>query len=290
MTEIDPRQLEQARAFKAMHEAGGLLLPNAWDPMSARVFARAGFAAVGTTSGGIAWARGFADGERIGRERMLAEVARIVAVAGVPVSADLEAGYGSEPEDVALTVRGAIAAGAVGVNLEDGTGSSATPLFDPPTQAARLRAAREEASRIGIPLVLNARIDTYLVGAGAGATEPKALFAETCRRAAAYLAAGADAIFVPGVVDPETVAALVRAIPAPLNVMASPGAPPAADLFALGVVRVSIGGAAALAALGLIKEIARELREAGTYGAIGRTAAGFAEAQSLFAEIGRAHV
>jgi 2-methylisocitrate lyase-like PEP mutase family enzyme len=272
---------EKARAFKGMHGPGGaLLLPNAWDAWSARVFEQAGFGAIGTTSSGVAWARGYPDGERIGRDEMLAEVARIAAAVDVPVTADIEAGYGPNPGDVAETVRGAIEAGAVGVNLEDGTGDSAAPLFEAPAQAERLAAARAEAERAGVPVVVNARVDTYLAQAG----EPAGRLDETVRRGVAYLAAGADCVFVPGVVDPPTVAALARAIPGPLNVLAGPGAPAAPGLFALGAARVSIGPYATLAAMGLVREIACELRERGTYEPMANTAHGFADAQALFAE------
>ena len=280
MTETDTILLEKVRAFGEMHRPGAsLLLPNAWDAWSARLFEEAGFGAIGTTSGGIAYARGYQDGQHIGRDEMVGEIARIVAVVDVPVTADIEAGYGPAPADVAETVRRVVGVGAVGVNLEDATGDPAAPLFPVPAQVDRLRAAREAAERAGMPLVINARVDTYLARVG----ESEGRFDETVRRGTAYLEAGADCVFVPVMVDPPTVEALVRAIPGPLNVMAMPGAPTAPELFALGVRRVSIGTAATLAAMGLVREIARELREQGSYAAIERHFLGFGEAEALFA-------
>jgi len=280
VTETDTILLEKVRAFGEMHRPGAsLLLPNAWDAWSARLFEEAGFGAIGTTSGGIAYARGYQDGQHIGRDEMVGEIARIVAVVDVPVTADIEAGYGPAPADVAETVRRVVGVGAVGVNLEDATGDPAAPLFPVPAQVDRLRAAREAAERAGMPLVINARVDTYLARVG----ESEGRFDETVRRGTAYLEAGADCVFVPVMVDPPTVEALVRAIPGPLNVMAMPGAPTAPELFALGVRRVSIGTAATLAAMGLVREIARELREQGSYAAIERHFLGFGEAEALFA-------
>jgi 2-methylisocitrate lyase-like PEP mutase family enzyme len=279
MTRMDTMLRDKARAFADSHKAGStLLLPNAWDAWSARIFEEAGFAAIGTTSGGIAYSRGYADGQRIGRDEMLGEVGRIVSVVRLPVTADVEAGYGPTPEDVALTVRGVIAAGAVGLNLEDSTGDSESPLFDVQAQTDRLAAARDEAQRAGIPLFINARIDTYLAQVG----EPEHRFAETVRRAHAYLEAGADGVFVPFAVDRSTVEGLVQEIPGPLNVMAMPGGPSVSAFFAMGVTRVSIGASATLAAMGLVWEIASELRESGAYANIERNSYGFAEAQALF--------
>lgn len=280
MTVSATRQVERARVFRAMHgPTHNLLLPNAWDAVSGRLFAQAGFPALGTTSAGIAWTRGYPDGQHIGRDAMLAEVARIVAAVDVPVTADIEAGYGPRPEDVAETVRGVIEIGAVGVNLEDGADLADVPLLPADAQAERLEAARESAARTGVPLFLNARTDVYLAHPGDAAER----LAETKRRAAMYLAAGADAVFVPGVVDPPTVAALVQAVQGPLNVMVGPGAPPVPELFALGVARVSIGGAATLAVMGFVRKIARELRDTGTVEILSRPSFGFREAQALLA-------
>ncbi|MEU9914096.1 isocitrate lyase/phosphoenolpyruvate mutase family protein [Streptomyces sp. NPDC051001] len=250
---------DRALAFHALHVPGRpLVLPNAWDTASARVVEDVGAAAVATTSAGLAWALGAADGDRVERERVLGVVADIVAAVGVPVSADVESGYAEDPAGVAATVRAVLAAGAVGVNIEDALyGEGVGPLRDVAAQAERIAAAREAADAEGVPLFVNARIDTFLRGAGDVDV--------TLERAAAFRAAGADGIFVPGAVDPGTVKLLVDGIDGPLNVMVGPGAPPVAELAALGVARVSAGSGIAQAALALVHRAARELLGAGTY-------------------------
>ncbi|MFJ3304215.1 isocitrate lyase/phosphoenolpyruvate mutase family protein [Streptomyces sp. NPDC086549] len=253
---------DHALAFHALHIPGRpLVLPNAWDAVSARLVEDAGAAAVATTSAGLAWALGAADGDRLGRDRALDAVARITAAVRVPVSADIESGYAEDPEGVADTVRAVLAAGAVGVNIEDALYEEGSgPLRPVAEQAERIAAAREAADAEGVPLFVNARIDTFLRGAGA--------VDATLERAAAFRAAGADGIFVPGVVDPETVRALVKGVDGPLNVLVGPGAPPVAELAALGVARVSAGSSLAEAVHAVARRAARELLDAGTYGAL----------------------
>ncbi|MER6082589.1 isocitrate lyase/phosphoenolpyruvate mutase family protein [Streptomyces sp. NPDC001833] len=250
---------DRALAFRSRHVPGHpLVLPNAWDVTSARLVEDAGAAAVATTSAGLAWALGAADGDRLDRDRALAAVAGIAGAVGVPVTADIETGYAPDTAGVGDTVRAVIAAGGVGVNIEDALyGPGEGPLRAVPEQAERLAAARTAADAAGVPLFVNARIDTFLRGAGG--------VAETLERASAFLAAGADGVFVPGVVDPGTVKALAAGIDGPLNLMAGPGAPPVADLAALGVARVSIGSAIAQAAHAATRRAARELLESGTY-------------------------
>ncbi|MFE9494082.1 isocitrate lyase/phosphoenolpyruvate mutase family protein [Streptomyces collinus] len=257
-----------ALSFRALHVPGRpLVLPNAWDPVSAAVVVEAGAPAVATTSAGLAWALGAADGDRLDRDRALAAVARIAeAVRGVAVSADIEGGYAEDAAGVADTVRAAVVAGAVGVNIEDGRhGGGGEPLRPVAEQAERIAAARAAADSARVPLFVNARIDTFL--RDAGGVEP------TLERAAAYLAAGADGIFVPGAVDPGTVKALVAGIDAPVNVLVGPGAPAVAEFAALGVARISAGSSIAEAAHALVRRAARELLREGTYGAL---AGGFA--------------
>ncbi|MFB9356971.1 isocitrate lyase/PEP mutase family protein [Actinoplanes nipponensis] len=233
--------------FRDLHVPGRpLILVNAWDAASARLVAAAGAAAIGTTSAGVAWSLGAPDGDALPPDgdalppaAAVAAVERIVAAVAVPVTADVERGYG----DVAETVRRISAAGAAGVNIEDG---------------ATARPDRIAAARAAAPgLFLNARIDTYLAGAGG--------LDETVERATAYLAAGADGIFVPGVTDPATVAALVARIDAPVNVMAGPGAPPVGELAALGVARISLGSSVAQAAYGLVARAAAAVLGDGGY-------------------------
>jgi 2-methylisocitrate lyase-like PEP mutase family enzyme len=255
-------QKAKAMAFRAMHHGPRILvLPNAWDVASARVFEEAGFGALATTSAGVAFSLGYPDGQKISREEMLARVARIARAVKVPLTADVEAGYGIGPRDAAETARGAIAAGAVGMNLEDATDDRAHPLVELSLQLEKIRAAREAALKTGVLMVLNARTDTYLAQVGA----PEMRYDETVRRLAAYRDAGADSVFVPGLRDAETIARMVRDLECPLNILAGPGSPPIPQLEKLGVARVSIGSAAMRATLGLVKRIAEELKTSGSY-------------------------
>ena len=232
--------------FHDLHVPGKpLVLVNAWDAASARIVAAAGAAAIATTSAGVAWSLGHPDGGALPRDLAVDAVARIRAAVDVPLTADVEAGYG----DVAATVTAIAAAGAAGVNIEDG--------HDPvEQQCARLAAARAAAPG----LFLNARIDTFLFGLGG--------LDETVARAARYVDAGADGIFVPGVTDPAVIGALVERIDAPVNVMVGPAALPVARLAELGVARISLGSSVAQAAYGLVERAAREAFEAGTYGVV----------------------
>jgi 2-methylisocitrate lyase-like PEP mutase family enzyme len=267
MTNQNPTRVT-ALAFRALHTPGRpLVLPNAWNTASARLVEEAGAAAVATTSAGLAWDLGTADGERLDRDRALGAVARVAAAVRVPVSADIESGYAKDAADVGDTIRAVLAAGAVGVNIEDalydgeeGEGDDdggRGPLRPVAEQAERIAAARAAADAAGVPLFINARIDTVLRGAGG--------VGETLERAAAFLAAGADGIFVPGAVDPGTVKSLVAGVEGPLNVLVGPGAPPVAELAALGVARISAGSSIAQAAHAVVRRAARELLSAGTY-------------------------
>jgi 2-methylisocitrate lyase-like PEP mutase family enzyme len=277
--------VSRAARFKALNDAGGLRLPNAWDPASARLFQAAGFPAVGTTSAGIAFARGMLDGEVISRDAMMCEIAAIAAAVDVPVTADIEAGYGPSPADVAATVDATLDAGAVGINLEDNMNrppaavDATSPLFTIEQQAARIAAARAAAERRGIALVINARTDPFLMGLG---TDDEERLAMSIERGRAYLRAGADLVFIPVLVDPAQVRRAADAIGGPISVMALPGAPSADAWFAAGAARVSLGAMAMMAALGVIRDIAAEFRDAGTWTSIERTFYGFAETKALF--------
>jgi 2-methylisocitrate lyase-like PEP mutase family enzyme len=247
--------------FRSLHTAGTpLVLVNAWDAASARIVAAAGARAIATTSAGVAWSLGAPDGDALGRDAAVDLVGRVVAAVPLPVTADIESGYGGTPTEVAATVRAVIGAGAVGVNVEDAAPDGVAPLRTVDDQCARLAAVRSAADSSGVPLYVNARVDTFLRGAGG--------VEETVARAAAYLAAGADGVFVPGAVDPDTVAALVAAIPAPVNILAGPGAPPVPELARLGVARVSLGSSVAEAAYGVARRAAEEAFGAGTYQAL----------------------
>jgi len=268
----------KARAFKELHEGPGIfLMPNAWNAGSARILAAAGFAALGTTSAGIAFSLGRPDSEgRLSRAESIEELGRIAAAVDLPVSADLESGYGPGPEDVAETIRQAIAAGAAGGSIEDYTGDPKAPLFEPAVAAERIRAAREAADASGIAFTLTGRAECYLV-------EHPDPFAESVRRANLYRAAGADCLYVPGVRDAETIAGLVRELDGPLNVVVGLAGEPLslAQLQDLGVRRVSIGGSLARATFATIRCAAEEMSRNGTFG-FAKDAIPDAELSALF--------
>ena len=255
-------QEEKAQRFAALHNGVGILvLPNAFDVASARILADAGFKAIATTSGGCAFSLGFRDGEHISRDAMAAIVGQICAAVDLPVSADMEAGYGVSPEAVADTVRATINAGAVGINIEDSTKTGPRELLEFDLAVSRIRAAREAAADAGIAMVINGRTDVYSVGGG----DDAALFDEARRRANAYLEAGADCAFVMGVRDGDLIGRLAAAIHGPLNILAGASSPSVAELEVLGVKRVTVGSGFAKAALTVVKNGAEELRDKGTF-------------------------
>jgi 2-methylisocitrate lyase-like PEP mutase family enzyme len=245
--------------FRAMHHGGRiLLLPNAWDVASARVFEEAGFGAIATTSAGVAFTLGHPDGQRISRDEMLGVVRRIAMAVKVPVTADVEAGYGKRPEDAARTATEVSEAGAVGMNLEDATGDPKRPLFDLTLQVERVKAVRAAAREL---VVLNARTDVYLLQL----ETPETRYGAALKRLAAYRNAGADCVFVPGLQDVATIARLVKDLGCPVNILAGPGAPAVAELEKIGVARVTVGSGPMRATMGLARRIAEELKVSGTY-------------------------
>lgn len=276
----NPTLQEQAATFRRLHSPDAdsvLVLPNAWDAMSARLVEAAGATAVATTSAGISWALGYPDGQGAPRDEMVRMIGVIARAVRVPVTADVESGYGAgTPEDVAETVRGVLAAGAVGINLEDGPGPDGAPLVDVSVQVGRIAAARAAATAAGIHLFINARTDTFVRRWGAEAER----LAETVRRARAYVEAGADGVFVP-LAPPELVAQLAGAVRAPLNVIAGPGSPPIQELRAMGVARVSVGPGLARSVMDHIRQAAAEILGAGTYEHI-RAQVTSQEANALF--------
>lgn len=244
-------QAEKAEIFRSLHRGPEILvLPNAWDCVSARIVEEAGFPAIATTSAGVANALGYPDGEHIPAVEMLAAVRRIARCVRVPVSADLEAGYG----DIAATAAGLVDSGAIGLNLEDAGG-------DPAQHAARIATVRRVGRDLGVNLVINARTDLYLNRTG----DPASRFDRACERLRAYIDAGADCVFVPGVADEDTIRRFVETLRFPLNVLAAAGTPPIRRLRELGVARVSAGSALARAAMGLTRRIAQELKAGGDY-------------------------
>ncbi len=253
-----------------------LVLPNAWDAGSARIFVEAGFKALATTSAGIAFSLGFPDGERISRDEMLAAVARITRRIALPITADMEAGYGQAPQAVAETARRVIDAGAVGMNLEDRM--EGKRLIDFPLAVERVSAARAAADAVGVPLVLNARTDAF----EAPELPPDKRLAEAVRRGNAFRDAGANSVFVPFVSDRDTIEQLVQQINAPINILGTPNAPSLKEMAALGVRRITFGSAPMRATLGLIRRMAREWKEKGTYGTLEAYGIPFADLQKLF--------
>ena len=269
------RQVEMAKSFLARHHAPPvLLLPNAWDALSARLFVAAGFDAIATTSGGVAWALGYPDGEHCPWPEVVAATARIVQSAQVPVTADIEAGYGATPSDVAAHVAEIIQAGVVGINLEDGLHGPMRSIED---AVARLGAAREAAHKEGVPIVLNARCDIFHLQHG----EEHTRFVATVERCKAYLAAGADCVYPFGLRDPATIAEFVKAVDGPVNITGRPRMPDAAALERLGVARITIASAATLVTISNIHKLAAELRATGGFEML-TTTFRHPEAQKLF--------
>jgi 2-methylisocitrate lyase-like PEP mutase family enzyme len=255
------QQTEKAVAFRALHSGSEiLLLPNVWDVASARIIEAAGFAAIATTSAGVAFSLGYPDGQKIPKEEMFAAVARIAKAVNVPVTADVESGYGNSPEAAADTARAVIAAGAVGMNLEDAE-ETAPPLVDLTLQLEKIKAVREAAAALHVSLVLNARTDVYLLQVG----EPASRYDEALRRMSAFRDAGADCVFVPGIGDAATIGRFVSDLRCPVNILAGPGSPPIPELRKLGVARVSLGSSTMRASLGVLRRVASELRSSGTY-------------------------
>jgi len=258
----NPQQKEKAEVFRKLHTEGNvLLLANVWDVASARIVEDARFPAIATSSAGIAFAQGFPDGQKIPAERMLAVIADIASAVKVPVTADVEAGYGSKPEHAALTARRVIEAGAVGMNFEDATGDPARPLFELQEQVERIHAIREQGDSLGVPLVVNARTDVYLLQIGEATTR----YGEALRRLSAYRDAGADCLFVPGLMDLATIRQFVADLNCPVNILAVPSSPSVGELKGAGVRRISLGSGPMRAAMGLLRRLATEVSIDGTY-------------------------
>src|SRR5579863_8764215 len=255
-------QAELGLQFLELHHGPKILvLPNAWDVASARIFEEAGFPAIATTSAGVAFSLGYPDGQKIPRGEMLAAVRRIAEAVEVPVTADLEAGFGSTPKEVADTAREVIAAGAVGLNLEDGAEEKPDFLVDVSRQNEIIRAVLAAAAGAGVPFVLNARTDIFLYASGPAETRLE----RAIDRLNSYHAAGAQSLFAPGVKDEETIAQLALGVAGPLNILATVGTPPVAQLQQLGVARVSVGSGPMRATLGFLGRMARQLSEEGVF-------------------------
>jgi 2-methylisocitrate lyase-like PEP mutase family enzyme len=268
-------QNEKAELLRRLHHRPEILvLPNAWDCASARIFEETGFPAIATTSAGVAFALGYPDEERISQDEMLAVVKRIAACVGVPVTADLEAGY----RDIARTTAALIASGAVGLNLEDMEHGESNALSEIGRQIDKIGAVRRVSDGMGVKVVINARTDIYLAQIGDAFTR----FDRACERLRAYIDAGADCVFLPGLTDEHTIRRVVEQVKFPVNILAAAGAPSVTRLEELGVARVSVGSGIMRATMGLTRRIAAELQHDGTYSRMLEDQISYVEANRLF--------
>ncbi len=273
-------QKQKAEVFLRLHSGPAILvLPNAWDVVSARILEDLGCPAIATTSAGVAAVLGYPDGQRVPRDEMLGAVRRIADAVHVPVTADMEAGYGHTPEQMAETAAAVLQAGAIGMNLEDVTDDAVNSPVELPLQIEKIKAIREACKSFDIPLVLNARTDIYLNRIGDAETR----YERTVERLRAYRKAGADCLFVPGVSDRETIGRLVAAVDGPLNILISPGCPNLKELQSMRVSRASSGSSAMRATLGLLRRIGKELLETGQHASLFGGAIPYAEVNQILA-------
>jgi 2-methylisocitrate lyase-like PEP mutase family enzyme len=268
---------DKAERLRRLHQRRPILvLANAWDAATARIFEAEGFPAVATTSAGVAAALGYPDGGVVPLREMLDAIARIARAVKVPVTADIEHAYGTTPDAVAQVVLQVIEAGAAGINVEDLV--PGTRDLEPiPLQCEKISTIARAAAASGVRIVINARTDVCLRSIG----PPESRVAVAIDRGKAFLAAGADCVFVPGVTDASTIGALVQGIGGPVNVLAVAGTPSIPDLEALGVARVSVGSGPMRASLALVRDIARELKENGSFDAFTSRALPYDEVQGL---------
>jgi len=249
------------RAFRELHEGGCFVIPNPWDVGSARYLQHLGFPALATTSAGFAFSQGLPDSDvAVSRDRSLAHIAEIATAVEVPVNADFQSGYGVQPQEVADSVARCVATGVAGLSIEDSTGERSSPLFELPLAVERIRAARQAIDRSGSGVLLTARAECYHVG------HPDA-FRESLRRLRAYAEAGADVLFAPGPSKPDEIKALVEAVqPKPFNLLVARDIGlGVSDIAALGVRRISVGGALALAAWTGFMRAAQTLKSEGSF-------------------------
>jgi methylisocitrate lyase len=269
MTPLDERR----RRFHDLHRSGCFVIPNPWDPGSARVLTSLGFKALATTSSGFAWSQARKDND-VTLAQALAHLHAIAGEVDVPVNADFEGGFAIDPEGVAAHVTAATDTPIAGLSIEDSTGDAAAPLFEFDLSVDRIRAARGAIDRSGTGVLLTARSEGFIVG--------RPDLPETIRRLTAYAEAGADCLYAPGLRDLDDISAIVRAVaPKPVNVLVGGGFTTVPELAALGVRRISVGGALARAAWTGFLEAAREIADHGRFDALGR-AVPFAEINGLF--------
>jgi 2-methylisocitrate lyase-like PEP mutase family enzyme len=281
-TAIGQEQKAMADRFLALHRMQRpFVLANSWDVVTAKVFAQEGFPAIGTSSYATAATLGLPDGQSFPLQETVELVRRLVQRVGLPVNADIEAGYADTLDGVVESARAVLSAGAVGINLEDSTRNEAKPLHDIGFQCDRIAAIRAMADALGIHLVINARTDVYLVG-----TEPGSRLDQAIARGRAYAEAGADCVFVPDMGDlgAEEMRQLVERIRVPINVIAGPSLPSIGELGEIGIARVSLGPRVMRAALGLYKRIAREILDQGTFSRVFADCLTYEETHRLLAE------
>jgi 2-methylisocitrate lyase-like PEP mutase family enzyme len=270
-------QKEKAQTFRELHHGRRILiLPNAWDVPSARVFENEGFPAVATSSAGLMVSLGYPDGEVIGRDEFVSAVERIARVVSVPLSVDIVAGFGVTTKEVLTTVRAILRIGAIGINIEDFVHATKT-LYPMEREVESVKAIRQLGDTVGIPVVINARTDALRFGTG----DEEAKFKEAVRRAIAYRDAGADCVYPMGLTEADSIRRFVKQLDFPINVMVRRGLPTIKELESLGVARLSFGPSASYAAMGLLKRAAREVQENGTYQNLVDGAIGFDELNSL---------
>jgi 2-methylisocitrate lyase-like PEP mutase family enzyme len=270
-------QTEKAMSFRALHQRdGAFIIPNPWDAGSARLLAHQGFQALATTSAGFAFSLGRPD-NTIARDEVMNHIASLAAATSLPVSADLENGFGDAPEIAAETIRLAAEAGAVGGSIEDATGQPDHPIYEFEHAVDRIRAAAEAAHALSFPFTFTARCENYLHG--------RPDINDTVRRLQAYQDAGADVLYAPGLAGKDDIVTVVKSLDRPVNVlMGLQGVQlGVTDLSALGVKRISVGGSLARAALGALLRAAREMRDQGTFTFAGE-AASFSELSTIFRE------
>lgn len=249
---------DNAQQFNDLCQSRNLVIPNAWDGASAAVVTRAGAQAVATTSAGVAWAAGTSDGGGLDRDQAIAAIRAVSQGTTLPVSADIEHGYGETEKELLESIELFLDTGIAGINIEDSLDGE---LRETDEQAARISLIRETAEGKGIPLFINARVDSYFFGPA----DAEERFTQTIKRSQAYVEAGADGIFVPGVGDAATISRLVSAVSVPVNIMVGPGSLNVNELLGLGVGRVTLGMAGALGAYGFLEEAAREMLSTGSY-------------------------
>jgi 2-methylisocitrate lyase-like PEP mutase family enzyme len=251
---------EKAEKLQALIDADEMLvLPNVWDAAGARIIAEAGYPVIATSSAGVAWSLGCPDGEIISRDDMLFMVKKIADTVDLPVTADMEAGYGEAPEAVADTVVATLLAGAVGANIEDSSSQrTGQPMLDFDLSVSRIRAAKEAADDQGVPFVINARTDVFRGGGD------DASLVDAIKRGNAYLEEGAGCVFVPFVRDREIMEKLISGISGPVNVLGNPTAPDLRELQNIGVARVSIGGLFSLMIYTHLRNACDEMQNLGT--------------------------